>query len=310
MEPDRPMKARAGILALLSIAPLLLGGEAAWADWLVYNGGTVVETEGNWTQKGRSVVFTAPGGTLQMVRTEELDLPASRFLASQKRGSWRAAGQLPAGVSFATTAPAAPCSSARVIEAVDGDTLKVEIGGKDAVVRLACVDAAELRHGEAPVQYFGSQAKTFTAAATAGKSICLAQDAKQGAKDRYGRLIAYATLPDGKDLGAALIASGLAVVWRSGSCIRLPGYDKLETEASRYGLGLWGQRPLPGLSGLIGRGSATLAAGQAGDGSGPTVNVVDAANANRAAGNAVDPSARPKPGANTRPKPKPKPPAR
>lgn len=39
---------------------------------------------------------------------------------------------------------------------------------------------------------------------------------RSGVRDRYGRELATLRLPDGRSAGAALIAEGLAVVWRPG----------------------------------------------------------------------------------------------
>ncbi|HMB54781.1 MAG TPA: FxLYD domain-containing protein [Thermoanaerobaculia bacterium] len=74
-------RTRMGTVAALAVATLLAGalvaGDAA-ADWLVLADGSRVETEGTWEVKGRQIVFTTADGTLSSLKTEQVDLDASR----------------------------------------------------------------------------------------------------------------------------------------------------------------------------------------------------------------------------------------
>lgn len=65
---------RAALVAALSLA---IAGSAG-ADWLVLTDGSRVETDGTWEVKGRQIVFRTAEGTLSSLKTEQVDLEASR----------------------------------------------------------------------------------------------------------------------------------------------------------------------------------------------------------------------------------------
>jgi|CXWL01.1.fsa_nt_gi micrococcal nuclease len=241
-ESPKPRGHHAGRVALALLSLLAAPAGPAAADWLAFTTGEEQATEGPWTVKGRQVVFTTAGGHLSAVRAEDVDIAASRFLTAQKqlRPNAKAAQAAPLG---STPAPAGPCAQARVLGTSDGETLKVEINGKAEEVRLACADAPETVHPGKPVQRFGELAWAFTGTAAEGKTVCVADDPKQKQLDRYGRRAVYVTLPDGRDLGAALIAAGFGVTWHTSSCTRVATYDALERVARQNVVGLWG--PLP-----------------------------------------------------------------
>lgn len=79
------------LAVLFALGTLLAAVRPALADWLVYKDGTRLQTAGGWETKGKLVVFSLPNGMLSTVRTEELDLDASREMtrlrqeASSKR---------------------------------------------------------------------------------------------------------------------------------------------------------------------------------------------------------------------------------
>ena len=94
-----------------------------------------------------------------------------------------------------------------VTHIVDGDTLDVQIGSRTERIRVIGIATPERG-----VCY----ANAATAAATrlaSGKRVVLRGDPTQATRDRYGRLLAYVELPEGKDLGQQLIAGGFAKVY-------------------------------------------------------------------------------------------------
>ena len=86
-----------------------------------------------------------------------------------------------------------------VTEVVDGDTVRVRLaGGKSERVRLIGIDAAE--RGDC----FASAATARARQLALSKPVVLRGDGTQDTRDRYGRLLAYVWLPDGRDLGYQL----------------------------------------------------------------------------------------------------------
>jgi endonuclease YncB( thermonuclease family) len=55
----------------------------------------------------------------------------------------------------------------------------------------------------------------------------------------YGRLLAYVELPEGGDLGAALLQAGLARADDRWPHARLDWYDRIERRARHEGVGIW-----------------------------------------------------------------------
>jgi micrococcal nuclease len=96
------------------------------------------------------------------------------------------------------------------VNVVDGDTLDIAIADGDRPhtrIRLWGVDTPETVKLNAPVEHFGPEASTFTRKQTEGKTVrieLLAHDTR----DKYGRLLAYVYLPDGRMLNRAIIAEG------------------------------------------------------------------------------------------------------
>ena len=83
-----------------------------------------------------------------------------------------------------------PSNVAVVSKEVDGDTIHVNIGGRDERVRFIGVDTPETHGRNGLVECFGAEASKYTAGLIpVGTSVRLVRDAE--ARDRYGRLLAY-----------------------------------------------------------------------------------------------------------------------
>lgn len=103
--------------------------------------------------------------------------------------------------------------SSRVIRIVDGDTLHVDLGGRDETVRLYGINAAE-RGQPCSIE------ATERLRALAGSTVLLRSDARD--RDRYGRLLRYVYSPTGLSIDAELVDEGLAKAWRQDGDLRLP----------------------------------------------------------------------------------------
>lgn len=128
----------------------------------------------------------------------------------------------------------------------DGDTLKVGPIGK---VRLIGIDTPERENSQRD-RYLIKQgisaarqreiyrlAKEFNIEQVKGKEITMKLD--DTPRDRYGRLLAYVRLPDGRLLNRVLLEQGLAVVYRRFSFHLKEDFLTAEAEAKRNRLGLW-----------------------------------------------------------------------
>jgi micrococcal nuclease len=132
--------------------------------------------------------------------------------------------------------------TARVLRAVDGDTLKLNIDGRTETVRLIGVDTPETVHPKKPVQYFGKEASAFTHHMADGKTVRLEFDPASAAthhRDRYGRLLAYVFLEDGTLLNAEIVRRGYGHTYTRFPFARMEEFRTLEREARTAGRGLW-----------------------------------------------------------------------
>jgi len=135
--------------------------------------------------------------------------------------------------------------SGRIEWVYDGDTIRVAHVGK---VRLLGIDAPEHEDSDRD-QYLlrrGVTAATLRQTATAarlylqqwrGQTVRL--QSPQARQDRYGRLLAYVYLPDGRLLNRGLIEAGLAVVYRRFDFELKADFIAAETRARQQGRGMW-----------------------------------------------------------------------
>lgn len=87
-----------------------------------------------------------------------------------------------------TTAP--PAGSGTVTRVIDGDTIVVDLNGRDERVRLIGIDTPETVSPTKPVQCYGPQASQHTKALLPhGTRVRLERDVDE--RDVYGRLLAY-----------------------------------------------------------------------------------------------------------------------
>ncbi len=146
--------------------------------------------------------------------------------------------------STSSTSPVAVTSTnARIVRAVDGDTLVARIDGaqNDVRVRLLGVNTPESVDPRRPVQCFGKEASHFTASLVEGKRVNLIEDAEADDRDVYNRLLRNVELEDGTDVNQTLVREGYAYAYVSFPMNRARKNEmrRLEAEARRAGRGLW-----------------------------------------------------------------------
>jgi micrococcal nuclease len=151
-----------------------------------------------------------------------------------------------------STSVAGPPGSARVVEVVDGDTLRVEVDGRTETVRLLGIDTPETNHPTKPVECFGAEASARLAdLAPAGAVVRLERDVE--ARDHYDRLLAYVYVSgaDGAEMLAntSLVADGYAVALAiDPNRAHRAEIASLEQRARASGAGMWGACGGPGVA--------------------------------------------------------------
>jgi micrococcal nuclease len=158
-------------------------------------------------------------------------------------------GVLPSA-AHAQTVPASGVP-VTVVRVVDGDTLDVQLpAGTRERLRLIGLDTPEVVDPRKPVQCFGREASARAKELLpAGTVVTLETDPTQGERDRYGRLLAYVSLPDGRNFAGVLIAEGYAHEYT----YRLPyahqaAFREAQRQARESGLGLWSPDTCAGLA--------------------------------------------------------------
>jgi micrococcal nuclease len=130
--------------------------------------------------------------------------------------------------------------SARVVRAVDGDTVVVALpGGATERVRYIGVDTPETVKPNTPVQCFGKKASAENHHLVDGQAVRLVADAET--RDRYGRLLAYVyRTSDGLFVNAELVRRGYATPLTIAPNVHFADrFKALAAAARRAGRGLW-----------------------------------------------------------------------
>jgi micrococcal nuclease len=97
-----------------------------------------------------------------------------------------------------------------VVDVVDGDTIKVSIGGKVYTVCYIGSDAPEYARSASSVESEGRKASAANEALVGGQTVYLEKDVSE--TDPYGRLLRYVYLTDGTFVNAELVRLGYAQV--------------------------------------------------------------------------------------------------
>ena len=125
---------------------------------------------------------------------------------------------------------------------VDGDTLDIEAsdGEKPTTrVRLIGVDTPETKHPTVGPMYFGKEATAFTQQSVEGRRVVILLDKVSAERDRYGRLLGYVALPDGRILNEELIRNGFGYADLRFQHGRFDDYVRLMEAAIGQKAGLW-----------------------------------------------------------------------
>jgi micrococcal nuclease len=126
-----------------------------------------------------------------------------------------------------------------VTKIYDGDTFEVDMSGHREKVRLIGVDTPETHKPNTPVQCFGPEASTYSTGRLTMQAVRLEADPIGDNRDRYGRLLRYAYLPDGTMLNQILINKGYGFAYLGFAFQKKTEFASGQKSAQNAKLGLW-----------------------------------------------------------------------
>lgn len=126
-----------------------------------------------------------------------------------------------------------------VVRVVDGDTVVLNIEGKNEKVRLIGIDAPESVHPDSRKNTEeGRKASEYLAGLLDGESVYMTLDAEE--TDSYGRILAYLWDGDGNMINLKIVGDGYAQVYTvSPNVTYSKDFVKAEEKAVRNRKGLW-----------------------------------------------------------------------
>ncbi len=218
-EPQNASSRRKFWLALFTVVILLLGACPFIQDFPV------------------AELLPASGGG-----TPQAGAPAPKTASPPLQTEASPAGQ-PAGADWRAI-PGAECIPsgnqgivAQVARVVDGDTIKVDIGGRQYTVRYIGMDTPETVAPNRPVEYMGPEASAKNKALVEGKQVILVKDISE--TDKYGRLLRF-VLVDGVFVNRELVRLGYAQTITYPPDISCKdAFRAVEKQAREQELGLW-----------------------------------------------------------------------
>lgn len=140
----------------------------------------------------------------------------------------------------ATQADTSNLKTYQVTRVIDGDTFVIDYAGKEDRVRLIGINTPETVDPRKPVQCFGKEASNKMKSLAQGQMVGLEFDTTQNYRDIYGRLLAYAYLPDGEMLNRKMLADGYAYEYTYMKPYKYQSeFKELQKFAEQNKRGLW-----------------------------------------------------------------------
>lgn len=126
-----------------------------------------------------------------------------------------------------------------VVKIEDGDTITVDMNGRDERVRFIGIDTPETQDPRKPVQCFGKAASEYTKNLIGDNAVRLEADPLSGNRDRYNRLLRYIYLPDGRLAQAEILKQGYGFAYTSFPFTKSEEFVNYQREARESNRGLW-----------------------------------------------------------------------
>lgn len=157
-------------------------------------------------------------------------------------------------VIFSSSITFCEVKQAKVVRIIDGDTVVLDVSGASTTVRLAGIDAPELKRSlrlykqanelgltHIKTREFGVISRATLAEFIPTGSFCLFE--KNGARDKYGRTVGYIYDYEGGDMiNFQMVAIGYAFVYPNGSKKGdrvIHDMIKAQAIAKEFGVGMW-----------------------------------------------------------------------
>ncbi len=123
---------------------------------------------------------------------------------------------------------------------VDGDTVAVQMNGHEEVLRLTGVDTPETHKPHTPVQCYGPAASAYTKNTLTNQKIRLESDELSSDRDKYGRLLRYIILTDGRNFNEMLVQNGYAFYYPYFPFTKSDAFAADQAAAMAANKGVWG----------------------------------------------------------------------
>jgi endonuclease YncB( thermonuclease family) len=129
-----------------------------------------------------------------------------------------------------------------VAHVIDGDTLDIDMPDgryERTRIRLLGIDAPETNGEQSIPMFYGPQATKHARQLALAKSVVVYLDAPNPTRGKYGRLLAYVQMPDGRFLNEILLSEGCAYADRRFRHSFFNKYRQLEARTRSAKKGLW-----------------------------------------------------------------------
>ncbi|HSX41116.1 MAG TPA: thermonuclease family protein [Candidatus Saccharimonadales bacterium] len=126
-----------------------------------------------------------------------------------------------------------------VTHVTDGDTIEVNLAGKNEIVRLIGIDTPEEKDPRKPVQCYALAAAQHMQQLAGDKSVRLEADPDTSDRDKYNRLLRYVYLSDGTFVNQAQVQQGYGFAYTIFPNSKLDQFRAWEREARGANRGLW-----------------------------------------------------------------------
>ena len=146
----------------------------------------------------------------------------------------------------------------KVVKIVDGDTVHVrpvvfvDDKTKEKIIRIIAVNTLEKTATNSKEKCFADLATDFTKSNLLNKNVKLFADNTQPALDKYGRTLAYVSIPDYKEneingdtvtFNDSLMRSGLAKTYKAKPpAINYAKYENIRKESEKNKIGIWDEK--------------------------------------------------------------------